>query len=162
MFVTAHTVTTLIFMLVSQHIFIKYWGFRSGFELICTIISFCPDDFAEPETRNAFMTDDDEASLLSKFDDAPVIYVDDDPDYAALFSAHAERLGVKAAQIAGGLELVARAGGGEVFVIELVYRHARASGQGAFLRHTALDGVAVAGLVDHVAVTASAGAQRGD
>jgi hypothetical protein len=52
------------------------------------------------------MTDDDEASLLSKFVDAPVIYVDDDPDYAALFSAHAERLGVKAVVISNSLNVV--------------------------------------------------------
>jgi DNA-binding NtrC family response regulator len=52
------------------------------------------------------VTYDDETSLLSKLDDAPVIYVDDDPDYAALFRAHAERLGVKAVVISNSLNVV--------------------------------------------------------
>jgi DNA-binding NtrC family response regulator len=52
------------------------------------------------------MTYDDETSLFSKLDDAPVIYVDDDPDYAALFRAHAERLGLKPVVISNSLNLV--------------------------------------------------------
>ena len=41
-----------------------------------------------------------------KFDDAPVIYVDDDPDYAALFRAHAERLGINAVVISNSLGVI--------------------------------------------------------
>jgi DNA-binding NtrC family response regulator len=52
------------------------------------------------------MTIDDEVSLLLKLHDAPLIYVDDDPDYAALFSAHAERLGIKAVILSNSLNVV--------------------------------------------------------
>lgn len=60
----------------------------------------------ESSRGGASVNFDDVAALLSQVDDAPVICVDDDLDYAALVQANAERMGLKAVVVSNSLHIV--------------------------------------------------------
>jgi DNA-binding NtrC family response regulator len=56
--------------------------------------------------RDTPMTFDVDAALVSQFEHASVMFVHDDPQYAELFLANAERLGVKAAVTSNALKVI--------------------------------------------------------